>query len=157
MKTRLFFLIALGLIIFSCKHNDEINPEILTQNQWQKVIEYANADQPYDIVYSIDFKSGGKVYSEVFVRDMETNNVLGFLEYYNGTYQIVENKVAVLFTEHYNNIQSGTMYSDKENLNLQDKENETREYQLRKKNSELHTILPPLASSLGIIYTRVQK
>ena len=153
---RLLPLIVLGLLLFSCKDNDEINPEVLTQNQWQKVIEYTDADQSYDIVYSIDFKSDGEVYSEVFVRDMETKNVLGFLEYFIGNYQIVENKVAVSITEHYMNL-GGTMYSDKEGLSLIDRENETREFQLRNKNSELHTIMPITASSVGIIYDRVEK
>ncbi|SFB60475.1 hypothetical protein [Algoriphagus aquimarinus] len=154
MHKKLYLLIAIAFVLFSCKDNDDINPEVLTQNQWQKVIEYSDADQPYDIVYSIDFKSDGKVYSEVFVRDMATKNVLGFLEYYNGNYQIVENKVAVSITEHFINM-GGTMYSDREKLSLQDKENQSREYQLRNKNSELHTIMPPLASSLGLIYNRV--
>ena len=154
MHKKLYLLIAIAFVLISCKDNDDINPEVLTQNQWRYVIEYANADQPYDIVYSIDFKSDGKVYSEVFVRDMETKNVLGFLEYYNGNYQIVENKVAVSITEHFINM-GGTMYSDREKLSLQDKENQSREYQLRNKNSELHTIMPPLASSLGLIYNRV--
>jgi len=108
------------------------------------------------IVYSIDFKSDGKVYSEVFVRDMDTKNVLGFLEYYNGNYQLIENKVAVSITEHYFNL-GGTFYSDKEKLSLMDIENQTREFQLRNKNSELHTIMPIYASSLGIIYKRVDK
>ena len=153
---RLLPLIVIGLLLFSCKDNDEINPEILTQNQWQKVIEYTDADQSYDIVYSIDFKSDGEVYSEVFVRDMESKNVLGFLEYFIGNYQIVENKVAVSITEHYMNL-GGTMYSDKEGLSLIDRENETREFQLRNKNSELHTIMPITASSVGIIYDRVEK
>ena len=156
LSKRLFPLIAIGLLLFSCKDNDEISPEILTQNQWQNVIEYAEADQPYDIVYSIDFKSDGKVYSEVFVRDMETKNVLGFLQYYNGKYQIVENKVTVSITEHFINM-GGTFYSDKEGLSLQDIENQSREYQLRNKNSELHTIMPLYSSSLGIIYKRVDK
>ena len=153
---RLLPLIVLGLLLFSCKDNDEINPEVLTQNQWQKVIEYTDADQSYDIVYSIDFKSDGEVYSEVFVREMETKNVLGFLEYFIGNYQIVENKVAVSITEHYMNL-GGTMYSDRKGLSLIDRENETREFQLRNKNSELHTIMPITASSVGIIYDRVEK
>ncbi|WP_339879614.1 hypothetical protein [uncultured Algoriphagus sp.] len=153
---RLLPLIVLGLLLFSCKDNDEINPEVLTQNQWQKVIEYTNSDQSYDIVYSIDFKSDGEVYSEVSVREMESKNVLGFLEYFNGNYQIVENKVAVSITEHYMNL-GGTMYSDKEGLSLIDRENEIREFQLRNKNSELHTIMPITASSVGIIYDRVEK
>jgi len=156
MKTKLLPLIALGLLLFSCKNNDEINPEILTQNQWLRIYEYSDADQPYDIVYSIDFKSDGKVYSEVFVRDMETKNVLGFLEYYNGNYQIVENKVAVSITEHFINM-GGKMYSDKEELSLQDKENQSREYQLRNKNSELQTIMSMYSCSSGITYYRVEK
>lgn len=155
MNTKLLFLIV-GVFLLGCSNDDEINPEILTQNQWQKVIEYTDADQPYDIVYSIDFKSDGKVYSEVFVRDMDTKNVLGFLEYYNGNYQIVENKVAVSIAEHFINM-GGTLYSDKEELILQNIENQSREYQLRNKNSELHTIMPIYASSLGIIYDRVEK
>lgn len=153
MKTKLLSLIAFVLILFGCT-DDEINPEVLTQNQWQNVIEYVDAGQPYDIVYSIDFKPDGKVYSEVFARDMVTKDVLGFLEYYNGTYQIVENKVTVSITEHYLNM-AGTMFSDKGKLSLQDNGSQSREYQLRNKNSELHTIMPIYSSSLGIIYYRV--
>ena len=156
MKINLFPAVFLMLLLLGCKNEDEINPEVLTQNQWQKVIEYTNSDQDYDIVYSIDFKSDSEVYSEVFVREMETKDVLGFLEYYNGIYQIVENKVVVSIRDHYMNL-SGTMYSDKEGLSLIDRENETREFQLRNKNSELHTLMPITASSVGIIYDRVGK
>ncbi|PZX55793.1 hypothetical protein [Algoriphagus chordae] len=154
MKINLFPAVFLVLLLLGCKNEDEINPEVLTQNQWLRVYEYSDADQPYDIVYSIDFKSDGKVYSEVFVRDMETKNVLGFLEYYNGTYQIIENKVTVSIIEHFINM-GGTFYSNKEGLSLQNIENQSREYQLRKNNSELHTLMPLYASSLGIIYKRI--
>ncbi|MFC5623816.1 hypothetical protein [Algoriphagus winogradskyi] len=156
MKTNLLPLLAIVLFIISCKDNDDVNPEVLTQSHWQKVIEYKTDDQSYDIIYSIEFKSDGEVYAEVFAKDMETGSVLGFLEYYNGNYQIVENKITVSLTEHYINM-GGTMFSDKEGLSLQDQGNLSREFQLRNKNKELHTIMPLYASSLGIIYTRVEK
>lgn len=156
MKSNLLTLVALCLILFSCEDNDEISPEMLIQDQWLNVNEFADADQPYEIMYSIDFQSGGKVYMEAIVRDMETKNVLGFLEYYNGNYQLIENKIAVSITEHYYNL-GGTFYSDKEKLSLVDIENQTREFQLRNKNSELHTIMPIYASSLGIIYKRIEQ
>ncbi|WP_192349633.1 hypothetical protein [Algoriphagus sp. Y33] len=156
MKTKLLSLIACAFLFFCCANDDEINPEVLVQNQWQNVVENTSADRPYDVVYSIDFKPDGKVYSEVFVRDMETKDILGFLEYYNGNYQLVDNKVAVSITEHYLNL-GGTMYSDKEELSLLEGVEQSREFQLRNKNSELHTIMPIYASSLGIIYQRVSK
>lgn len=152
---RLFTLIVLGLILFSCKEDDEVNPEILTQNQWLNVIENTTAGQTYQYVFSIEFEPDGKVYSEAFLRDLETKEVFGHLEYFSGNFQIVNGKIEVTINEHYS-IQDGDgMYLDKEDLTKVDREAFTREYQLRNKNSELHTIMPITASSLGIIYKRV--
>ncbi|RAI94021.1 hypothetical protein [Algoriphagus yeomjeoni] len=157
MKLKLIPLFAFVFILFGCKNDDDVNPEVLTQNHWEKVFQDASLDPPYEVVYSIDFQANGVVNYEAFFRDLENKNVLGFIEYYSGTYQIVQNKITVSITEHYTNQVSGEMYSDKEKLSLVDIDNQTREFQLRNKNSELHTIMPLYASSLGIIYDRVEK
>ncbi|MEB2786790.1 hypothetical protein [Algoriphagus persicinus] len=154
MKIKLIASVFLMLLLLGC--NDvEINPQVLTQNQWQNVVEYKIANQPYDLVYSIDFESDGKVYSEVYFRDIETKEVIGYLEYYTGNYQITNGKILVSILALYH-IQGGEEFDlDKEELSIVDGEHLSREFQLRNKNRELHTIMPSLASSLGIIYNRV--
>ncbi|MEB2781738.1 hypothetical protein U3A58_15170 [Algoriphagus sp. C2-6-M1] len=154
MKIKLIASVFLMLLLLGCD-DAEINPQVLTQNQWQNVVEYKIANQPYDLVYSIDFESDGKVYSEVYFRDIETKEVIGYLEYYTGNYQITNGKILVSILALYH-IQGGEEFDlDKEELSIVDGENLSREFQLRNKNRELHTIMPPLASSLGIIYNRV--
>lgn len=153
MKTKLLPLLA--LILFSCKNDYEINPEVLTQNQWQNVIENTSADLPYEYVFSIEFEPDGKVYSEAFFRDLETKELIGFREYLTGNFHIINGNIIVSILELYTIQGSDDMYLDKEELSIVDGENLSREFQLRNKNSELHTIMPPLSSSLGMIYYRV--
>tara|TARA_R110002124_G_C8680588_1_gene492063 strand:+ start:411 stop:644 length:234 start_codon:yes stop_codon:yes gene_type:complete len=76
MKLNLLPLIAFALILFSCKDDDEVNPEVLTQNHWEKVIQDTNSDPPYELVYSIDFEAGGKAYYEAFFREPDTKTLL---------------------------------------------------------------------------------
>ncbi|MCE7056206.1 hypothetical protein LZF95_16095 [Algoriphagus sp. AGSA1] len=155
MKAKLSTLIAFGLLLFGCNTDNEINPEVLTQSQWRNVIEDTASGQPYDYVSSIRFEADGKVYSEVFLRDLETEDVIGFREYFTGSFQITNGKIEVAIQELYTIQGSDEFYLDKEELSLDDRTTLTREFQLRNKNSELHTVMPPLASSLGIIYYRV--
>ncbi len=73
MKVKLLTLFALGLFFFSCTTEEDIDPEVLTQSQWMNVVEGTTADRPYEHVFSIEFEPNGKVYSESFFRDLETN------------------------------------------------------------------------------------
>lgn len=157
MKAKLLTLIALGLLFFSCSNDDEINPELLTQSQWLNVIENSTADQPYDHVSSIRFEPDGKVYSEVFLRDAETKEVIGFQEYFTGNYQISDNLIKVAIDELFTIKDGEERFQQKNELTIVDGVEFTREFQLRNKNSELHIIMPIYASSLGIIYQRVSK
>ncbi|TXE05149.1 hypothetical protein [Algoriphagus aquimarinus] len=155
MHKKLYLLIAIAFVLFSCKDNDDINPEVLTENQWQYVIENTTADPPYEYVFSIEFEPDGKVYSEAFLRDVETKEVMGHQEYFNGNFQLINGKIEVSILELYSIQVSEGLYLDKEKLSIVEGEIQSREYQLRNKNSELHTIMPIYASSLGIIYKRV--
>ena len=156
MNTKLLYLIAGVFLLLGCTKDEDINPEVLTQNHWEKVLQDAGSDAQNEVVYSIDFDTNGTVYYEAIYRGLETKEVLGYLEYFNGSYQIVNGKIEVQVQAHYINV-GGTFYSDKDKLTLVEHDNETREFQLRNKNSELHTIMPLYASSLGIIYDRVEK
>tara|TARA_R110002020_G_scaffold348118_2_gene561812 strand:+ start:227 stop:697 length:471 start_codon:yes stop_codon:yes gene_type:complete len=156
MNTKLLYLIAGVFLLLGCTKGEDINPEVLTQNHWEKVLQDAGPDPQNEVVYSIDFDTNGTVYYEAIYRDMETKDMLGYLEYFNGSYQIANGKIQVQIQEHYINL-GGTFYSDKDKLILMDFVNDTRQFQLRNKNSELHTIMPLYASSLGIIYDRVEK
>ncbi|WPR76925.1 hypothetical protein [Algoriphagus sp. NG3] len=155
MKSKLLLLIAYGLLLFSCNNDEEINPEVLTRNQWQNVVENTSADRPYEYVFSIEFKPNGKVYSEAFFRDLETKELIGFREYLTGSFQIISGNIMVSILELYTIQGSDDMYLDKEELSILDGENLSRVFELRNKNTELHTIMPPLSSSLGMIYYRV--
>lgn len=155
MKIKLITSIFLVLLLLGCNNDDEINPKILTQSQWLNVIENTTANQPYDYVSSIRFEPDGKVYSEVFLRELETKEVIGFREYFNGNFQIINGKIEVSIQELYTIQGSDEFYLDKEELSIVDGTGFSREYQLRNSNSELHTIMPIYASSLGIIYNRV--
>ncbi|MEB2775926.1 hypothetical protein SYJ56_11455 [Algoriphagus sp. D3-2-R+10] len=155
MNKKLFSLIAIAFFLFSCKDDDEVNPEVLTQNQWQNVVENTSADRPYEYVFSIEFEPNGKVYSEAFFRDLETNELIGFREYLTGSFQIINGNIMVSILELYTIQGSDDMYLDKEELSIVDGENLSRVFELRNKNTELHTIMPLYASSLGIIYYRV--
>ncbi|SFU12150.1 hypothetical protein SAMN04489724_4078 [Algoriphagus locisalis] len=155
MNFKLLPLVIIVFVLISCKEDEEVNPEVLTQYHWEKAFQDLNFDPPYEVVYSIDFQIDGKVHYESYFRDLETKDILGFIEYYDGNYQVGQNKITVLITEHYTNQVSGEMYSDKDQLTLMEIVNQSREFQLRNNNSELHTIMPLYSSSLGIIYERV--
>ncbi len=157
MKAKLLTLITFGLLLFSCNTDDEINPEVLTQNQWLNVVENTAADQPHEYVSSIKFEPDGKVYSEAFLRDIETKEIIGFREYFTGSFQITNGKIEVAIQELYTIQGSDELYLDKEELSIVDSVAFTREFQLRNKNSELHTIMPIYASSRGIVYQRQDK
>ena len=83
--------------------------------------------------------------------------MLGHLEYFNGTYQIIDEKIEVTVQEYFNVQGINELYLDKDDLTMIEREPFTRDYQLRNNNSELHTIMPLYSSSLGIIYDRVEK
>ena len=155
MKVKLLTLFALGLFFFSCTTEEDIDPEVLTQSQWMNVVEGTTADRPYEYVFSIEFEPNGKVYSEAFFRDLETNQLIGFREYLTGSFQIINGNIVVSILELYTIQGSDDMYLGKEELSIVDGENLSRVFVLRNKNTELHTIMPPLSSSLGMIYYRV--
>ncbi|MDR7131943.1 hypothetical protein J2X69_004309 [Algoriphagus sp. 4150] len=156
MKINFLSSIFLMLLLLGCS-DDEINPKVLTESQWQNVIEIQSANPAYEVVYSIAFEADGSAYSEVVFRDLETKDIIGFQEYFTGSYQIIDKKIEVSILERFVNEEGDELYLPKDELTLLQGMDQSREFELRNNNTELHTIMPLLASSRGIIYQRVSK
>ena len=156
MKINFLSTIFLMLFLLGCS-DDEINPKVLTESQWQRVIEIQSANPAYEVVYSIEFEQDGRVSSEVVFRNLETKDILGFQEYFTGSYQIIDKKIEVSILERFVNEEGDELYLPKDELTLLQGMVQSREFELRNNNTELHTIMPLVASSPGIIYQRVSK
>lgn len=103
MKSRIPTLFALIFILFSCKEDEELTPSAKLQGKYESSAELPSSwgFTNYIYVNSLEFKSDGTVYGEGTTLNIETEELLGYRYYINGTYTVIDGIVTVKYQDFY--------------------------------------------------------
>lgn len=155
MKLKLFIAGALLLSLFSCKDDQEITPLDELQGEWKFKMEKVGNNYELDFVDRLVFKPDGRVYGEGITTNTKTDKLLGYRYYFNGKYELVEDKVIIKDREIFNNSFTDSFFSTKDDLIYQEEDYGLVSYLIKENYSELHIICPPNANCANIIYTKI--
>ncbi|SFT98036.1 hypothetical protein SAMN04489724_3131 [Algoriphagus locisalis] len=142
MKIKLLPLIALALIIFSCKDVEEPSPNSQIEGVFLSSYEGNNAwiNKKFNFVDLMKFNSNGTVTGESYTTELNSDEILGYRGYFSGSYSIKEGKVIVSYGELFHLGIEDVNYLPKEDLVLSEPTDFTSEYGIEEDYSELVTI-----------------
>ncbi|RAI92040.1 hypothetical protein [Algoriphagus yeomjeoni] len=146
MKRQLYPLIALVLLIFSCKDVEEPSPNSQIEGRYVSTVEIEiAAGVKLDLVNTLDFKSDGTFSSENYTTEADDDDILGYRSYYNGTYTIAEGKVTLKWQDYYAMNYFDIYYMPKADLTLADGNEYYSDYAIEENYTQLSFMCPPNA------------
>ncbi len=154
MKQKLLLFPLMLFIVISCKNEDEINPNSQLQGNWEYKLENVGNNYELDFVNTLEFKNDGTVYGEAFTTNSETDQILGYRYYFNGTYEIEDGKVIISEKETFQNVFMDTFYVPKEELIYLEEDLGTESYLIIEDFTKLQIICPPNANCLNILFEK---
>lgn len=152
MKQQLLFTAILLLTIFSCKNDDEINPNNKLEGKWEFKMEKVGNNYELDFVNTLEFKVDGTVYGEGYTINSGTDQILGYRYYFNGKYTVEDGKVIINQKETFQNIFMDTFYSPKEDLIYLEEDMGSDSYLIKENYTKLQAICPPNANCVFMEY-----
>ncbi|MBN7816508.1 hypothetical protein [Algoriphagus pacificus] len=155
MKPQLLLLSILLLTVFSCKSEDDINPENKILGLYEFKLEKVGNNYELDFVNTLDFKSDGTVYGEAFTTKAGTNEVLGYRYYFNGIYEIKNDKVSISDIESFHSIFMDTFYSPKSDLVNLDEGMAPEEYLIKDEFQTLQIVCPANANCFNMEFKKI--
>ncbi|PZX56513.1 hypothetical protein [Algoriphagus chordae] len=145
MKTQLLPLIALLLILFSCKDVEEPSPNSRIEGKYVSTVEIEMTGGKLDLVNTLNLKSDGTFYAENYTTEAGKDEILGYRSYFNGTYTIVDEKVTLEWKESYTMNFFDIYYMPKADLTLSDGNEFIADYAIEEDYTQLSFMCPPNA------------
>jgi hypothetical protein len=145
MKTQLFPLIALVLVIFSCKDVEGPSPNSRIEGKYVSTVEIETTGGKLDLVNTLNLKSDGTFYAENYTTEAGKDEILGYRSYFNGTYTIVDEKVTLEWKESYTMNFFDIYYMPKADLTLSGGNEFIADYAIELDFTQLSFICPPNA------------
>lgn len=156
MKTKLLPLLALFLIFFSCKEDEEVTPVSKIQGSYESVIKIVDASgDEFNFVDRITLNLDGTASGEYYTSKVGSNDVLGYRGYFSGTYAILDQIVTISYEEYYFLQAEGVSYLPKNELTKSEDVDQNVEYIVKKDYSELNYNCPPNAYCVAQPYFKV--
>ena len=155
MKSKLLLVSFLLLSVFSCNSDDDINPENKILGLYEFKLEKVGNNYELDFVNTLKFEQNGKVYGEAITVKSGTNDVLGYRYYFNGTYEIAENKVIISNREIFQNAFMDTFYAPKESLIYLEEDYGNESYLILDGFQMLQNTCPPNANCFIMNFEKI--
>ena len=157
MKTRLLPLVALFLLIFSCKDVEEPSPNSRIEGTYEFTSEgnMGWGEDSFRFVNRIQFNSDGTVTGEDYTTEVDSDDILGYRGYFTGTYTIVDGEVTISYDKlYYMNLMDAN-YIPKEDLVLSEGTDFIPEYEIAEDYSKLLLLCSPYSNCTVVSYLRV--
>lgn len=158
MKTRLLPLVALVMLLFSCKDVEEPSPNLRIEGAYERTSQgnMGWGEDMFNFVDLLEFKSDGTVSGKSYTTEIGSEEILGYRAYFSGVYSIVDGKVAISYNESYQMGMADVNYMPKEGLTLYERADYSEEYAVDDDYSELTYICPfNAACMVPVPYVRV--
>ncbi len=145
MKTRLLPLIALAMLLLSCKDVAEPSPKLRIEGKYVSTDEIETSGDELNLVNTLEFNSDGTFYAENYTTEVGKDEVLGYRSYYSGTYSILDDKVTLLWEDYYAMNIFDIFYLPKADLTLSEGTGYSSEYDIEENFNQLVFVCPPNA------------
>lgn len=158
MKKKLFPFIVLAITIFSCKDVADPSPNLRIEGTYERTSEgnMGWGEAMFNFVDLLEFKSDGTVRGESYTTEIGSEEILGFREYFSGTYSVADGKVTISYNESFHMGIADINYMPKEELTLSQGTGLSNEYAIAEDYSELIYICPFNAACMVTLpYVRV--
>ena len=155
MKQNLLFTGLLLFFAFGCNKEDDIIPSNQLQGKYEFKLEKVGNNYEMDFVNTLDFKSDGTVYGEAFTTKAGTEEVLGYRYYFNGEYEIEDEKVTITSTESFHNNLMDTFFAPKRDLVYEEGGMASEEYFIKDEFQTLQIICPANVNCLNVVYKKL--
>ncbi|MBN3582271.1 hypothetical protein JYB64_07710 [Algoriphagus aestuarii] len=154
MKQKLLFIGLLLFFAFGCSKEDDIIPSNQLLGKYEFIMENVGNNYELDFVNTLEFKIDGSVYGEGFTIKSGTDQVLGYRFYFNGKYEIEEGNVIISEKEVFQNMYTDIFYAPKNEFIYLEEGMGSENYLIKSEFKELHSICPPYADCLQVIYKK---
>jgi hypothetical protein len=157
MKAKLIPILLFAVALFSC---DEENPRLEAQIAGKYEFAYED-DQTWgggvkDFVSTIELRADGTYYREEVTKELDSEEVLGYRGYSNGTYTIAETTVELISGESYTMDVEDLNYVPKEDLAKVEPEESSHSFTILGDFSGLEYVCPSNAFCGSLpVYTRL--
>ncbi|WPR75833.1 lipocalin family protein [Algoriphagus sp. NG3] len=158
MKAKLLPLIALAMLLFSCKDVADPSPNLRIEGMYERNSEgnLGWGEGKFSFVDQLEFKSNGTVSGESYTTEIGSEEILGYRAYFLGTYSIEDGKVVISYDDSYHMGTADINYMPKEELTFYGETDFIMEYAVVEDYSELFEICPFNAACLEPVpYMRV--
>ena len=144
MKNRVYILIALIVLLSSCKNEDELSPSKAVLGVYQKVDVDFNDE--LSLFRTFELKAGNKVVFQGFFREKGESEKLGYQFYFEGTYTLEDDVLVMDYENTFVLSDPDITYVPKEELPQIERDFTLDErYKVSEDYQELTYICPPNA------------
>lgn len=154
MKQKTLLVAMILFTLFSCKNDDDINPNHSLEGKWEFKMEKVGNTNEFDLVNTLEFKANGTVYGEGYTTNTGSDRILGYRYYFNGKYKVEDGKVIINQRETFQNVMMDSFYSPKDDLIYLEEDMGSESYLIKENYKELQNICSINANCVNVLYKK---